>query len=72
MNERDLGSIQAAGADQVEIRPVGEGGEDVERVGQDGQRQVGEKFGERQDGGAGIEENRLVRLDAARGEAGDG
>ena len=54
-------------------KPIRERGEDIEGVGEDGQRHVlREAFGQGEDGGAGIEEDGLVGLDAAGGQFGNG
>ena len=65
--------MQAAGADQVDVRPIGQRVDDIERVGDHRQRHVDrQKLGERQHGRARIEENCLVGPDPSRRDSCDG
>jgi len=56
---------QPAGADQIEVRSVRQRAEDIQRVGENREREVRQEFGERQDRGARIEEDRFVRANPA-------
>lgn len=64
--------IESAGADQIQVATSFECGEDIQRIGQNGERVIGQVFGESENRRRGIEENRFIRLDASSGFARDG
>lgn len=67
-DQADVGTrpriVEPAGADQIEIAPSFQCCEDIQGVGQNRERVVGQKLGESQRGGGSIEENRFVRLNS--------
>ena len=67
-DQADVGTrpriVETAGADEVEIASSFQCCENIQGIGQNCERVVGQKLGESQCGGGSIEENRFVRLNA--------
>jgi len=62
---------RAAHHDDLERRTIGQLDRDLQRVGQDSQRDVGQRPGQSESGGTRIKENRVAGFDLSDGAAGD-